>query len=184
MYDFHPLEGVVAHSHSSQGKGPNKKDADALEQAVKVVNQASVLRVVWRTRHTSTTIAVDPQVLSLGDMFGGLGGDGGASSSRGSKKDNKQLANDSDKVEGKWVAFRAKAMATEAAVPGDGTTAVAPGRSLEDYLALPLEEYSLLDPKLIAREAEEAGCEDSITCCQAHPCSNPRPFHDAGIFSD
>jgi hypothetical protein len=31
------------------------------------------------------------------------------------------------------------------------------GRTLEDYLSLPVEEYALLDPKYICREATEEG---------------------------
>jgi len=32
-----------------------------------------------------------------------------------------------------------------------------PGRSLRDYLALPLDAYSLLDPRWISRDPDETG---------------------------
>ena len=32
-----------------------------------------------------------------------------------------------------------------------------PGRSLKDYLALPLDSYSLLDPQWISRDTDEPG---------------------------
>lgn len=50
---------------------------------------------------------------------------------------------------GKWVTIKARGAGRAAAAQSD-----APGRSLSAYLALPVEEYSLLDPDWV----ERCGC--------------------------
>jgi hypothetical protein len=58
-------------------------------------------------------------------------------------------AQDADR--GKWVRIRARGSGRAAAAEGG-----APGRSLAAYLALPVDEYSLLDPEWVDRCAPGA----------------------------
>lgn len=52
----------------------------------------------------------------------------------------------SETAQPKWVAFTGAGSAKVDA-PGSG----APGRALANYLALPVSQYSLLDPKFVER---------------------------------
>lgn len=95
------------------------------------------------------------RVITVGERAGWGSEGGGGGGSDGGGRPRRQLPE-------RWVQFGAASSAqvgveeaaaaadVDEAPPGGGGAAVA-GRSLTDYLALPVDEYSLLDPKWIER---------------------------------
>lgn len=93
------------------------------------------------------------QLASMGELMGDFSS-GQRNGARGSadagdgRNEDRRVQRDASKD--KWITFRAKAKSKREVEWSPGS------RPLEDYLALPASEYSLLDPELVERVSDDA----------------------------